>query len=138
MKADPDSASMRRLEVASNAVRKATDNLVKAAQQALENEEEPDNVNLNRSAVNTVVEVFISTHLIGQCLELYGLVFRRSTRGARCSAWSASLSRHVPGWRSCTRGATRRTQRLSSRGKKRAEYLVHGFGFPSLNCMAWF
>ncbi len=36
VKADPDSRSMKRLEAASNAVRKATDNLVKAAQQALE------------------------------------------------------------------------------------------------------
>lgn len=48
---------MRRLEGASNAVRKATDNLVKAAQQALENEEDTENVDLNKSAVNTVVEV---------------------------------------------------------------------------------
>ena len=51
---------MRRLEGASNAVRKATDNLVKAAQQALENEEDTDNVDLNKSAVNTVVEVSLT------------------------------------------------------------------------------
>lgn len=57
VKADPESSSMRRLEGASNAVRKATDNLVKAAQQALENEEDTENVDLNKSAVNTVVEV---------------------------------------------------------------------------------
>eukprot|EP00094_Tigriopus_californicus_P009235 TCALIF_08903-PB protein Name:"Similar to TLN1 Talin-1 (Homo sapiens)" AED:0.39 eAED:0.50 QI:0/0.66/0.71/1/0.66/0.71/7/0/654 len=56
VKADPESASMRRLEAASNAVRKATDNLVKAAQQALEQEEENADVDLNKSAVNTVVE----------------------------------------------------------------------------------
>ncbi len=56
VKADPDSNSMRRLEAASNAVRKATDNLVKAAQQALDREEETANVDLNQSAVNSVVE----------------------------------------------------------------------------------
>ncbi len=58
VKADPDSASMNRLESASNAVRKATDNLVKAAQQALDREDENGgNVDLNKSAVNSVVEV---------------------------------------------------------------------------------
>ena len=57
VKADPDSMSMRRLEAASNAVRKATDNLVKAAQQALEREEDSSNVDLNQSAVTSVVEV---------------------------------------------------------------------------------
>lgn len=57
VKADPDSATMRRLEAASTAVRKATDNLVKAAQQALDQEEDTHNVDLNKSAVNSVVEV---------------------------------------------------------------------------------
>ena len=57
VKADPDSRSMKRLEAASNAVRKATDNLVKAAQQALEQEEETHNIDLNKSAVISVVEV---------------------------------------------------------------------------------
>lgn len=56
VKADPESKSMRRLEAASNAVRKATENLVKAAQQALDQEDETDNVDLNKSAVNSVVE----------------------------------------------------------------------------------
>ena len=59
VKADPDSRSMKRLEAASNAVRKATDNLVKAAQQALEQEEETHNIDLNKSAVNSVVEVIL-------------------------------------------------------------------------------
>ena len=40
VKADPESATMRRLEAASNQVRKATENLVKSAQQALDQEEE--------------------------------------------------------------------------------------------------
>ena len=57
MKADPDSASMNRLETASHAVRKATDNLVKAAQQALDREEETANVSVGSNAVNYVVEV---------------------------------------------------------------------------------
>ncbi len=62
VKADPDSTSMRRLEAASNAVRKATDNLVKAAQQAQERDDENgDNVDLNQSAVVSVVEVCVFT-----------------------------------------------------------------------------
>merc|ERR1712018_333599 len=56
VKADPNSKSMKRLEAASNAVRKATENLVKSAQQALDQEEEAQNVDLNKSAVNIVIE----------------------------------------------------------------------------------
>merc|ERR1712088_952452 len=51
------SQSMKRLENASHAVRKATDNLVKAAQQAIDEQgDDPDSVALNTSAVNNVVE----------------------------------------------------------------------------------
>ena len=57
VKADPESATMRRLEAASNQVRKATENLVKSAQQALDQEEEAQNIDLNKSAVNIVIEV---------------------------------------------------------------------------------
>ena len=57
VKADPESKAMKRLEAASNAVRKATDNLVKAAQTALEQEDDSSNVDLNKSAVISVVEV---------------------------------------------------------------------------------
>jgi hypothetical protein len=46
---------MKRLEAASQAVRKATDNLVKAAQQALEEHDDADNIEVNKSAVNNVV-----------------------------------------------------------------------------------
>merc|ERR1712203_351688 len=53
---DPESATMRRLEAASNQVRKATENLVKSAQQALDQEEESHNVDMNKSAVNIVIE----------------------------------------------------------------------------------
>jgi hypothetical protein len=56
VKAEPGSASMHRLEAASSAVRKATDNLVTAAQQALDNEDVETNVSLNASAVISVVE----------------------------------------------------------------------------------
>merc|ERR1719225_1412482 len=55
VKADPESATMRRLEAASNQVRKATENLVKSAQQALD-QEESHNVDMNKSAVNIVIE----------------------------------------------------------------------------------
>ncbi|XP_050426886.1 talin-1-like isoform X2 [Adelges cooleyi] len=40
VKADPDSSSTKRLLAAGNAVKRATDNLVKAAQQAIQNDEE--------------------------------------------------------------------------------------------------
>ena len=67
VKADPGSPSMRRLELASNAVRKATDSLVKAAQQALDQEQEYDAAaaaDLSKSAVVSVVEVRSRTNLI--------------------------------------------------------------------------
>jgi len=47
VKADPDSQPMRRLEDASNAVRKATENLVKAAQSALDNNANDDHLDLS-------------------------------------------------------------------------------------------
>jgi talin len=62
VKADPESRSMKRLEAASNAVRKATENLVKAAQQALELDDTAENVDLNKSAVNSVVEVIYTIY----------------------------------------------------------------------------
>ena len=43
MKADPDSVAMKGLESASNAVRRATDSLVKAAQENMERNEEEQN-----------------------------------------------------------------------------------------------
>merc|ERR1719225_1369777 len=51
VKADPDSQPMRRLEDASNAVRKATENLVKAAQSALDNNAEGDHLDLSEGDV---------------------------------------------------------------------------------------
>merc|ERR1719189_2027368 len=52
VKADPDSQPMRRLEDASNAVRKATENLVKAAQSALDNNANDDHLDLSEGKVN--------------------------------------------------------------------------------------
>lgn len=40
VKADPDSNATKRLQAAGNAVKRATDNLVRAAQQAIENDDE--------------------------------------------------------------------------------------------------
>ena len=51
VKADPDSAAMKRLESASNAVRRATDNLVKAAQENIERNEDEQDVNLSKTNV---------------------------------------------------------------------------------------
>ena len=59
VKADPDSQPMRRLEDASNAVRKATENLVKAAQSALDNNAEGDHLDLSEGDVGGVVQVNI-------------------------------------------------------------------------------
>merc|ERR1719400_705972 len=56
VKADPDSQPMRRLEDASNAVRKATENLVKAAQSALDNNAGDDQLDLSEGDVGGVVQ----------------------------------------------------------------------------------
>ena len=57
VKADPDSQPMRRLEDASNAVRKATENLVKAAQSALDINAGDDQLDLSEGDVGGVVQV---------------------------------------------------------------------------------
>ena len=58
VKADPESLAMKRLEGASNAVRRATDELVKAAQGAIERNEEDSEMLVNTSAgsVNIIAE----------------------------------------------------------------------------------
>merc|ERR1711990_1005309 len=58
VKADADSVAMRRLEKASNAVRRATDELVKAAQGAIDQNEEENELTLNTTAgsVNIIAE----------------------------------------------------------------------------------
>ena len=64
VKADPDSQPMRRLEDASNAVRKATENLVKAAQSALDNNAGDDQLDLSEGDVGGVVQVCLTFDLI--------------------------------------------------------------------------
>jgi len=58
VKADADSVAMKRLEGASNAVRRATDELVKAAQGAIERNEEDSELLVNTTAgsVNIIAE----------------------------------------------------------------------------------
>merc|ERR1712227_561131 len=58
VKADPSSIAMKRLEGASNAVRRATDELVKAAQGAIEKNEEENEllVNTTSGTVNIIAE----------------------------------------------------------------------------------
>lgn len=55
VKADPDSDSTKRLLLAGNSVKRATDNLVKAAQQAIKNEEERSLV-LNKRMVGGIAQ----------------------------------------------------------------------------------
>ncbi|XP_043467434.1 talin-1 isoform X2 [Leptopilina heterotoma] len=55
VKADPDSDSTKRLQAAGNAVKRATDNLVRAAQQAIQQEEERSLV-LNRRMVGGIAQ----------------------------------------------------------------------------------
>lgn len=55
VKADPNSETTKRLQAAGNAVKRATDNLVKAAQQAIQQEEERSLV-LNRKMVGGIAQ----------------------------------------------------------------------------------
>lgn len=55
VKADPDAESTKRLQAAGNAVKRATDNLVRAAQQAIQNEEERSLV-LNKRMVGGIAQ----------------------------------------------------------------------------------
>lgn len=55
VKADPESESTKRLQAAGNAVKRATDNLVRAAQQAIQNEEERSLI-LNRRIVGGIAQ----------------------------------------------------------------------------------
>lgn len=55
VKADPDSDTTKRLQAAGNAVKRATDNLVRAAQQAIQQEEERSLV-LNRRMVGGIAQ----------------------------------------------------------------------------------
>jgi talin len=70
VKSDPNSESGRRLQAAGNAVIKSTDNLVRAAQQALEVEEE-HTLKLNRSMVDGIAqEINARSHVLKMEKEL--------------------------------------------------------------------
>lgn len=57
VRADPESQAMKRLQVAGNAVKKATDNLVRSAQQAIEQEEEQNLVISKRRVEGITQEI---------------------------------------------------------------------------------
>ncbi|UYV64796.1 TLN1 [Cordylochernes scorpioides] len=59
VKADPRSQAMKRLQAAGNAVKKATDNLVRAAQQAIEQDEERSLV-INKRMVGGIAQEIIA------------------------------------------------------------------------------
>jgi len=60
VKADPDSPSTQRLQAAGNAVKRATDNLVRAAQQAIAQEEERSLiVNRRSSLISKIIFFFL-------------------------------------------------------------------------------
>nr|XP_027203263.1 talin-2-like [Dermatophagoides pteronyssinus] len=59
VKADPESQAMKRLQTAGNAVKKATDNLVRAAQQAIEQEEE-QNLIISKRRVQGITQEIVA------------------------------------------------------------------------------
>jgi len=135
VKADPDSASMGRLEAASNAVRRATDNLVKAAQQALDKEEEAAGVDLNTSAVSSVIEVSIQRPIHFSYDNTKNAFCRKSTRAARSCGWSAS-------WRSLDGSSSdfikvhiRRTRKQIILGKLAKDSALHEVGLGAIELL---
>ncbi|XP_042904301.1 talin-2 isoform X1 [Parasteatoda tepidariorum] len=59
VKADPDSKAMQRLQLAGNAVKRATDNLVTAAQQAIEHDEERSLI-INKRMVGGIAQEIVA------------------------------------------------------------------------------
>ncbi|XP_076321982.1 talin-1-like [Tachypleus tridentatus] len=59
VKADPESQAMKRLQNAGNAVKRATDNLVRAAQKSIENDEERSLI-INRRIVGGIAQEIIA------------------------------------------------------------------------------
>ena len=68
--ADPESQAMRRLQAAGNAVKKATDNLVRAAQQAIEQEEEQSLVISKRRVAGMTQEIIAREEMLRKEKEL--------------------------------------------------------------------
>lgn len=63
VKADPESQAMKRLQAAGNAVKKATDNLVRAAQQAIEQEDE-QNLIISTRRVQGITQEIVAREAI--------------------------------------------------------------------------
>lgn len=70
VKADPESQAMKRLQSAGNAVKKATDNLVRAAQQAIEQEEEQSLVISKRRVQGITQEILAREDILKKEREL--------------------------------------------------------------------
>ncbi|XP_017480871.1 PREDICTED: talin-1-like [Rhagoletis zephyria] len=70
VKADPESQAMRRLQVAGNEVKRATDNLVRAAQQAIEQEEEQSLVISKRRVQGITQEILAREDILKKEREL--------------------------------------------------------------------
>ena len=79
MKADPDSAATKRLQAAGNAVKRATDNLVRAAQQAIEQDDE--------------FTVVVKNRLVGGLAQ--EIDAREQVRGATEALWVINLLENV-------------------------------------------
>ncbi|UXI17836.1 polycomb complex protein BMI-1 [Sarcoptes scabiei] len=70
VKADPESQAMKRLQAAGNAVKKATDNLVRAAQQAIEQEEEQSLIISKRRVQGITQEIVAREEILKKEREL--------------------------------------------------------------------
>ncbi|XP_074599773.1 talin-1-like [Brevipalpus obovatus] len=71
VKADPDSKAMARLQAAGNAVKKATDNLVRAAQKAIEHDEELSLVVSRRKVPGIAQEISAREEILRKERELH-------------------------------------------------------------------
>lgn len=71
VKADPNSKAMMRLQAAGNAVKKATDNLVRAAQQVIEHEEEQSITIGSRRVEKIAVEISAREEILRKERELH-------------------------------------------------------------------
>lgn len=70
VKADPDSRTMNRLSNAGNQVKRATDNLVRAAQQAIEHDEEQSLIISNRKVSGIAQEISAREQILKKEKEL--------------------------------------------------------------------
>lgn len=70
VKADPESHSMRRLQAAGNAVKRATDNLVRSAQQAIEHDEEQSLIISKRRVPGIAQEIVAREEILKKEREL--------------------------------------------------------------------